>query len=69
MDWKHIKADWHFVKTKIQQEWEKLTDGDIEEVDGDYEQLQAKIQDRYGIKEEDAKLQLNEWYNNQEWLS
>ncbi|MGU3576678.1 CsbD family protein [Brucellaceae bacterium C25G] len=69
MDWKHIKADWHLVKNKVKDEWDKLTDADIDEVNGDYDLLQTKIQDRYGIKEEHAKLQLDEWFNNQQWLS
>lgn len=69
MDWNHIKDNWHLVKGKIKEQWEKLTDADIDDVDGDYDLLHAKIQDRYGINEKQAKLQLDEWFNNQQWLA
>jgi uncharacterized protein YjbJ (UPF0337 family) len=69
MDWKHIEDDWHRVKSKVQERWGHLTDDDLEQVDGNRDALNAKIQDRYGLKEEHARLQLDEWFNNQQWLS
>ena len=69
MDWKHIKADWHRIKSKVQERWGELTDDDLEHVNGNRDALNAKIQDRYGLKEEHARLQLDEWFNNQQWLA
>ena len=69
MDWKHIEDDWHRVKSKVQERWSELTDDDLEQVGGNRDALNAKIQDIYGLREEHARLQLDEWFNNQQWLS
>lgn len=69
MDWKNIEADWHRIKIHVKERWEKLSAEDLDTINGNYDALNAKIQDRYGLKEEHATLQLDEWYNNQQWLS
>ncbi|MEJ5083150.1 MULTISPECIES: CsbD family protein [unclassified Ochrobactrum] len=69
MDWKHIEDDWHRMKFKVQERWGHLTEDDLEQAGGDRDALNVKIQDRYGLKEEHARLQLDEWFNNQQWLS
>lgn len=58
------------MKSKVKERWEELTSDDLEDINGNRDALNAKIQDRYGLKEEQhARLQLDEWFNNQQWLS
>ena len=36
------------LKGKIRQEWGKLTDDDIDRIQGDYEMFIGRLQERYG---------------------
>lgn len=54
------KGKWHQVKGKIKEEWNELTDDEIEAAEGRSEQLLGKIQERYGLGKEQAKKRLRE---------
>jgi uncharacterized protein YjbJ (UPF0337 family) len=66
MNWDRIKGNWREWKGKAKQEWGKLTDDDLDVVDGKREELAGKIQNRYGIAKEEAERQLDEWQSRQQ---
>ena len=41
-----IKGDWNITKGKLKQKWAKLTDNDLEFVEGKEEELVGRIQKR-----------------------
>jgi uncharacterized protein YjbJ (UPF0337 family) len=43
-----IKGDWNIIKGKLKQKWAKLTDDDLQYVDGKQEELIGRIQKRTG---------------------
>ncbi len=43
-----IKGDWNIIKGKLKQKWAKLTDNDLEFVEGKNEELSGRIQKRTG---------------------
>lgn len=43
-----IKGDWNITKGKLKQKWAKLTDDDLQFVDGQMEELFGRIQKRTG---------------------
>jgi uncharacterized protein YjbJ (UPF0337 family) len=45
----------------MQQHWGKLTDDDINEIQGNREKLEGKLQERYGMAQQDAREQIDEW--------
>jgi uncharacterized protein YjbJ (UPF0337 family) len=61
MNWDQIKGNWKQVTGKVQSQWGKLTDDDIEVVAGHREQLAGKIQERYGVAKDEADRQLAAW--------
>lgn len=61
MNWDQIKGNWQQVTGKAKAQWGKLTDDDLDVVDGHREHLAGKIQERYGIAKEEAEKQLAEW--------
>ena len=61
MNWDRIKGNWREWKGKAKQQWGKLTDDDLDVVDGKREELAGKIQNRYGIAKEEAERQLDDW--------
>ena len=60
MNWDTIKGNWRQFKGTIQEKWGKLTDSELDEIDGRREQLLGKIQERYGLAKEEAERQVND---------
>ncbi|MEO8070369.1 MAG: CsbD family protein [Acidobacteriota bacterium] len=42
-----LKAEWKRVKSDARTRWVKLTDADIEQIDGNADQLVQRLQERY----------------------
>jgi uncharacterized protein YjbJ (UPF0337 family) len=49
------------MKGSVKERWGKLTDDDLDVIDGKHEQLVGKIQERYGIAKDAAQKQVDEW--------
>ena len=52
-----ILGNWTQFKGKVQEEWGKLTDDDLDVIDGKRDQLLGRIQERHGISQEEAEKQ------------
>ncbi len=61
MNWDRIKGNWMEFKGKAKQQWGKLTDDDLDIVDGKREELAGKLQNRYGIAKDEAERQIDDW--------
>jgi uncharacterized protein YjbJ (UPF0337 family) len=61
MNNEQLQGNWNIVKGKIKEQWGKLTDDDIDRVDGQFEQLIGEIQKRYGITREEAEREIRDW--------
>ena len=61
MNWDRIQGNWKQVTGQAKEQWGKLTDDDINVVDGRREQLAGKIQERYGVAKDEAEKQVAEW--------
>ena len=57
MNWNRIEGNWEQFKGKVQQQWGKLTNDDIDAINGRSEQLAGRLQERYGIEQDEAKRQ------------
>jgi uncharacterized protein YjbJ (UPF0337 family) len=56
-----LKGQWTQLKGTLREQWGKLTDDDIDEIQGRSEQLIGKIQQRYGVAREEAQTQVDAW--------
>jgi uncharacterized protein YjbJ (UPF0337 family) len=56
-----LQGNWKQIKGSVKERWGKLTDDDIEVINGKHEQLVGKIQERYGTARDAAKRQVDEW--------
>ena len=61
MNWDTVAGNWKQVKGKVKEQWGKLTDDDLLEIEGRRDQLVGKIQSRYGITKEEAEAQVGTW--------
>ena len=61
MIWEKFKGSWNQTKGAVKEQWGKLTDDDLLEIEGRRDQLVGKIQTRYGITREEAESQVGTW--------
>jgi uncharacterized protein YjbJ (UPF0337 family) len=61
-----IEGNWKQFSGKVKEKWGKLTDDDLTRISGKKDQLVGVIQERYGIKKEEAQKELDEFYRTQE---
>ena len=59
--WEKIKGSWNQTKGAVKEQWGKLTDDDLLEIEGRRDQLVGKLQTRYGITREQAEAQVSTW--------
>ena len=55
-----IKGDWNITKGKLKQKWAKLTDDDLQYVEGKHEELLGRIQKRTGETREAVERAIKE---------
>lgn len=55
-----IKGDWNIAKGKLKQKWAKLTDSDLQYVDGKKDELLGRIQKRTGETREAVEKAVKE---------
>ena len=60
-----LKGQWMQLKGKARQQWGKLTDDELDQVQGNAEMLIGKIQERYGHTREEAEQEFDRWYEDQ----
>ena len=56
-----LKGKWKELKGSAKEHWGRLTDDDLDVINGQYEQLIGKVQQRYGIARDEAQRQIDEW--------
>jgi uncharacterized protein YjbJ (UPF0337 family) len=56
-----LKGKWKQLTGEVKQQWGKLTDDDLKQIEGDTEKLEGKIQERYGIGRDEARRQIEDF--------
>lgn len=56
-----IEGNWKQLKGKLKTQWGKLTDDDLEMIEGKRDILAGKIQERYGITRDEAAKVVKAW--------
>jgi uncharacterized protein YjbJ (UPF0337 family) len=61
MDWKQIEGNWKLLKTRIKKKWGKLTDDDLNAIDGRRNQLEKAIRGHYGFSADHVRKEIDDW--------
>ena len=61
MDWNRIEGDWKRLKGNAKEQWGRLTDDDLAAINGRREQLEGKLQERYGYAKDRIKREIDNW--------
>ncbi|MBP2667009.1 MAG: hypothetical protein H6Q76_1989 [Firmicutes bacterium] len=58
-----FEGKWHELKGGVKEKWGKLTDDDLDIVDGKAEKLQGLLQTKYGYSKDKAKEEYEGFIN------
>ena len=61
MNWDRVEGNWKQFSGKVKEKWAKLTEDDLQVINGQQEQLVGRIQERYGVAKEEAQKQVRNW--------
>lgn len=64
MNWDQVQGNWKQLRGQAQAQWGKLTDDDMDRIEGKRDQLVGKIQEAYGIGRDEAEREVDEWNRN-----
>jgi uncharacterized protein YjbJ (UPF0337 family) len=64
MNWDSIEGNWKEFKGKAKQQWGKLTDDDLDVIEGRRDQLEGVLQKRYGYAKDQAQREVDAWMRN-----
>src|SRR5215471_9870764 len=62
MDWNRVEGNWKQVKGRVKEKWGQLTDDDLDVINGRRDQLEGKIQQRYGLAKDQARKDVDDWF-------
>ena len=65
MNSNQFEGQWKQLKGKVKQQWGKLTDDDINVINGKRDVLIGKLQERYGFAQEEAQRKADEFLKTQ----
>ena len=61
MNKEQFEGQWMQLKGKIKEKWGKLTDDEIAQINGKFDQFPGKIQKAYGYNKEKAEEEIRNW--------
>jgi uncharacterized protein YjbJ (UPF0337 family) len=59
MNWDQIKGNWTQAKGELKVRWGKLTDDDLDVIEGNRDKLIGRLQEVYGYSKEEAEREVD----------
>ena len=59
-----MEGNWKQFRGSVKEKWGNLTDDDLDVINGRREQLEGKIQERYGIAKDQARRDVDDWFKS-----
>lgn len=60
MNWDRLEGSWKELTAKIKQQWAKLTEDEMTEIDRQHDEFAGRSQQSYGIERDEAEQQPKE---------
>ncbi|WP_296418703.1 CsbD family protein [Pseudooctadecabacter sp.] len=61
MNWDIAKGKWNEIKGSARERWGELTDDELDEAQGEREQLVGKVQQKYGKTKAEAEREVDDF--------
>lgn len=58
-----IKGKWNQIKGEAKSQWGKLTDDELDQIDGNYDKMVGKLQEKYGYQKEQAEKEAERFFS------
>jgi uncharacterized protein YjbJ (UPF0337 family) len=62
-----VAGNWKQIKGKVKEKWGKLTDDEIDQLEGKSDQLAGRLQERYGMQRDEAEREAREFRSRNNW--
>ena len=59
--WNQIEGSWKQLRGDVRKAWGWLTDDEFEQIRGQRDKLAGKLQEHYGVAQEEANRRIDEW--------
>ncbi len=56
-----IEGNWNQLKGEVQKRWGKLTNDNLDQINGNRTKLLGVIQESYGVAKDEAEKQVKDW--------
>ena len=63
-----LQGKWHQLKGSVKAQWGKLTDDELDQVDGNAEKLVGLVQERYGYAKQRAEQEVDSFLARQKTM-
>jgi len=60
-----LKGNWKQFRGEIQKKWGKLTNDDMDVINGEYNKLVGRVQERYGWDREHAEQEITNFFDRE----
>ena len=64
-----LQGKWHVLRGRIRSRWGRLTNDDLDRLEGGLEQLAGLVQQRYGLQREQAEKEAEAFFETCEDLA
>jgi len=61
-----LKGKWLQLKGEARRQWGKLTDDDLDQIEGSSEKMVGKLQERYGYARAEAQREVDKFVKSQQ---
>lgn len=62
--WNQVKGNWKQFKGEVKKQWGRLTDDELDQIEGERDKLIGLIQERYGETQHEVERQVDEWLSS-----
>lgn len=62
-----VKGHWLEMKGKLRQKWSKLTDDEIGQMQGNYEELEGMLRKKYGYQKDQVDTEIKTFLDKNGW--
>lgn len=61
MNWDIVEGKWKQLTGSVQAQWGKLTNDDLDIIDGNRDKLAGRLQEHYGWTKDEVEREINNW--------
>jgi uncharacterized protein YjbJ (UPF0337 family) len=61
-----LQGKWKQIRGRVKEQWGKLTDDQVDQVNGNYDRLTGMLQEQYGYSVDKARMEVDSFLKKQD---